>query len=396
MPNRNPRLWSYSLPVALALLAPFNILASLGMDIYLPVVPAMPAILGTTPATIQLTLTLYMIMLGVGQVVFGPLSDRWGRRPVLLGGALLFTGTSLALAATSTAGLFLALRVAQAAGASAMLVALFATVRDVYAGRPESAVVYSLLNAMLACVPAFGPIVGALIAENLGWRAIFVGLAAPAVIMLVWSFAGWHETRPRDEGMRGVSFAPMLRSLPFWAYTLAFGTAMGTFFVFFSTAPRVLIEKAGYSEFGFSLAFATVAFIMMATARFAAHFVERWGIAGSVMRGMATMLLGAFLLLAGALFLPPSFLSFILPMWLMAVGIVFTTSVTANGALEDFGDMAGTAVALHFCIQSLIVGLVGTAFVVALDGATAMPLIAYVTVMAVVTLLALMRLRRWS
>ena len=125
-----------------------------------------------------------------------------------------------------------------------MLVALFATVRDVYAGRPESAVVYSLLNAMLACVPAFGPIVGALIAENLGWRAIFVGLAAPAVVMLVWSLAGWHETRPRDEGMRGVSFAPMLRSLPFWAYTLAFGTAMGTFFVFFSTAPA-RIDREG-------------------------------------------------------------------------------------------------------------------------------------------------------
>ncbi|WP_415289365.1 MFS transporter [Brevundimonas sp. S1H14] len=127
------RLWTYSLPVALLLLAPFNILASLGMDIYLPVVPAMPGILGTSSEVVQLTLTLYMIMLGVGQVVFGPLSDRLGRRPVLILGAIIFVITSFALAGTSSAGLFVLLRLVQAIGASAMLVALFATIRDVYA-----------------------------------------------------------------------------------------------------------------------------------------------------------------------------------------------------------------------------------------------------------------------
>ncbi|MBL1512122.1 MFS transporter, partial [Vibrio parahaemolyticus] len=76
--------WAYTLPAALLLMAPFDILASLAMDIYLPVVPAMPGILNTTPAMIQLTLSLYMVMLGVGQVIFGPLSDRIGRRPILL------------------------------------------------------------------------------------------------------------------------------------------------------------------------------------------------------------------------------------------------------------------------------------------------------------------------
>lgn len=97
--------WLYAV-AALLLMAPFDILASLAMDIYLPVVPAMPGILNTTPAMIQLTLSLYMVMLGVGQVIFGPLSDRIGRRPILLAGATAFVIASLGAAWSSTAPYF--------------------------------------------------------------------------------------------------------------------------------------------------------------------------------------------------------------------------------------------------------------------------------------------------
>lgn len=77
MPTKN-HVWRYSLPAALLLMAPFDILASLAMDIYLPIVPAMPGILGTSPAVVQLTLSLYMVMLGLGQIVFGPVSTASG------------------------------------------------------------------------------------------------------------------------------------------------------------------------------------------------------------------------------------------------------------------------------------------------------------------------------
>ncbi|BBI48786.1 hypothetical protein HORIV_12070 [Vreelandella olivaria] len=236
MPTRKSRLWTYSLPVALVLLAPFNILASLGMDIYLPIVPAMPEILGTTSGVIQLTLTLYMIMLGVGQIIFGPLSDRFGRRPILIGGVLVFAATSLALAMTTSAWLFVLLRLVQATGAAAMLVAVFATVRDVYADTPDSAVIYSLMNAMLAFVPALGPIAGALIARYFGWEAIFLALCISVLIALPFILPKWHETRRTRRQACGASFGIVLRSPYFWIYTLAFGTAMGSFFVFFSTA----------------------------------------------------------------------------------------------------------------------------------------------------------------
>jgi DHA1 family florfenicol/chloramphenicol resistance protein-like MFS transporter len=89
------------------------------------------------------------------------------------------------------------------------------------------------------------------------------------------------------------SILPLFRSLAFWTYTLGFSVAMGTFFVYFSTAPRVLIDRAGYSELEFSFAFASAAVVMIITARFAKLFVARWGTAGSLLRGMLMLLLGA-------------------------------------------------------------------------------------------------------
>ncbi|GLS35983.1 chloramphenicol efflux MFS transporter [Mesorhizobium tianshanense] len=364
------------------LMAPFDVLASLAMDIYLPVVPAMPAIMGTSPPVIQLTLSLYMVMLGVGQVVFGPISIRIGRRPVLLAGAVLFAAASLGAASSSTAAPFVIFRLLQAVGASAALVATFATVRDVYADRPEGVVIYGLFSSMLAFVPAVGPVAGALITNNFGWRAIFIVLAALSVPAILNAAFRWHETRPAGQAVVRRSVLPIFASLQFWTYTLAFSAAMGTFFVFFSTAPRVLIDRAGYSELRFSIAFATVAAVMIVITRFAKAFVARWGIAGSVARGMALLLCGAVLLGLGQILGSPSFGSFILPMWVMAVGIVLTASVTANGALAGFDDIAGSAVAFYFCIQSLVVGTAGTLAVTVLNGDSAWPLIGYAAAMA--------------
>ena len=385
--------WAYALPSTLLLMAPFDVLASLAMDIYLPVVPAMPGVLDTTPLVIQLTLSLYMVMLGVGQVVFGPLSDRVGRRPILLCGAGLFIAASVGMASVSTATLFVTFRVLQATGASAMLVATFATIRDIYAERPEGAVLYGLFGSILAFVPALGPIAGASIAGIFGWRAIFVALAAMAALAVVNAGLKWPETRPMDQAKSRRSILPIFLSPAFWVYTTAFGAAMGTFFVFFSTAPRVLIGPAGYSQIGFSLAFASVAAVMIATTRFTKAFVSRWGVAGCVARGMALLLFGAMLLGLGQLFGTPFFATFILPMWGMAVGIVLTVSVTANGALSQFDDIAGAAVAFHFCIQSLIVSAVGTICIAVLDGHTAWPLVVYSATMAVLVWLGLLLLR---
>lgn len=380
--------WAYSLPVAIVLMAPFDLLASLAMDIYLPVVPLMPKELGTSPEIIQLTLSLYLLGLGLGQIVFGPLSDRVGRRPVLLGGAFAFAIASAGLAISNTAAPFVALRIVQALGASAALVATFATVRDVYAESAESVTIYGLFSSILAFVPALAPILGSLVAGLGGWRTIFWLLSIISLPPLIHAVFRWHETLP-EQAKTSTSHGQILKCLPFWFYTAAFGTAMGTFFVFFSTAPRILIGRAGYSEVGFSLAFASAALVMVLTARFAGQFSARWGIDGSIARGMMLMIAGALSLALTSTILPPGFVSIILPMWVMAIGIVLTVSVTPNGALAPFDHRAGLAVAVYFAGQSVMVAVLGTAAVIFFGGDSALPLIVFASVMPAGILTAL-------
>lgn len=385
-----PVQWHFTLGAALFLMAPFDLLASMGMDIYLPVVPHMTEALQTNPAMVQLTLSLYMALLGTGQLIFGPLSDKVGRRPVLLGGALLFSAASTGLALTGSANLFLALRLLQAAGAAAMLVATFATVRDVYAERPESAVIYSLFGSMLAFVPALAPLLGSLLDIQFGWRSIFWLLAACGALACIHAAIRWPETRPirhHDGEQKSWSkLQSILTNRPFWTYTTGFSTAMGAFFVYFSTSPRLLMDKLGLSSVTFSLCFASVAIVMVIFARFAGNYTKWWGLRGTLRRGILLIMTGGILLFFAGWVAELNLIVFILIMWIVAAGIALTCSVTANGALKAFGDYAGMATAIYYCIESLVVSIGGTIAVLLLGGDTVLPLVAYCIISALLTL----------
>jgi DHA1 family florfenicol/chloramphenicol resistance protein-like MFS transporter len=374
---RNRNSWSFSLTAALLLMCPFDLIASLGMDMYLPAIPDMPGLLGTTASRIQLTLSTYMLVIGAGQLIFGPLSDRYGRRPVLLGGSALFTLSSLGLAWTREVWLFLLLRLVEGAGGAAMLVATFATVRDVYADRKEGSVIYGLMGAMLAFVPALGPLLGAVLYAQGSLGAVFSTLAVLAGIAGLRALVSWPETRPADS--HAVDFARIggvLRHRELWSYTLANAVGMGTFFVYFSITPAILVFRHGYSPLEFSLMFATVALVLIATSRFVGRVVEQRGRHTCLGYGMAFLLAGAVLLLLSET-LQRSAIGFMFPIWIMGIGIATTVAVAANGALAPFPKIAGTATALFYCVSSLTLVSAGTLAVVLFPPQSAWPLVTY-------------------
>ncbi len=392
--NHNQRSWGFSLSAALLLMCPFDLIAALGMDMYLPAIPDMPGLLGTTPKYIQLTLSGYLLLLGAGQLVFGPLSDRVGRRPVLLGGAAGYTLASLGLAWTRSFLPFVLLRIVESASGAAMVVATFATVRDVYATRKEGSSIYATMSAILVFVPALGPFLGATLYEADGVRAIFLTLAVLPALAGLRALMLWPETRPPEsKSVRFEHLGIVLRHRAFWTYTLGYGVAMGSFFVYFSIAPGVIIQRHGYSPLGFSAIFGTVALVLILTSRFAARLVERYGERGCLARGMALIMLGA-VLLVGRETMIDHVVGFMLPAWIIAVGIAMTVSVSANGALASFSEIAGTSTALYYCTSSIFLVGTGTIAVVLLPAATAWPLVAYAGLGAVLVLALLSRHRQ--
>ncbi|CAB3848472.1 MULTISPECIES: multidrug effflux MFS transporter [Achromobacter] len=341
--------WLIGLLMGLVTLTP------MGIDIYLPSLPVMAQDYGQPVTALQASITLFIFAVGVGQILIGPLADRYGRRPVALGGALAYLlGSALGAAATSL-DVFYAARVIQGLGACSASLVAFAAVRDCFSPA-VGARVYSYLNGALCTVPALAPMVGGALAVHAGWRSTFVFMVLFALTLAGFLAIRFEETRaapPRQQGplysLR--RYAPIAASGRF-LYFAAFGMAgMAMILVFVSAAPVVLVQQLGYSELGFSAWFGGNAAINIGAFFLAPAFIARYGRHTMVRVGMAALLAAAAMHLAAWLWLPLSAWIFMLPVAVLTVGFSLALGSGLSLALEPFAERAGTAAAVYGLFQ---------------------------------------------
>ncbi|WP_435878755.1 multidrug effflux MFS transporter [Streptomyces klenkii] len=235
-------------------------LPPLSMDMYLPALPEVTGALRSPAATVQLTLTACLMGMALGQLVVGPMSDKWGRRRPLLAGMVVYVLATAACALAPTAGLLIGCRLVQGLAGAAGIVIARAVVRDLYDG-VAMARFFSTLMLISGVAPVVAPLIGGQILRLTDWRGVFVVLTAVGVLLTlaVWRFL--HETLPpekRQAGGLGAALRAMgslLADRVFTGYMLAGGFAFAALFAYISASPFVIQDIYGASPQTFSLLF---------------------------------------------------------------------------------------------------------------------------------------------
>jgi DHA1 family bicyclomycin/chloramphenicol resistance-like MFS transporter len=331
-------------------------IGALSIDMTLPSLPATAVALGTSPATVQLTVTLFLAAFAVAQLVHGPLSDRIGRRRVLLGGLLVYLAGGLACWAAPSAPLLIAGRLLQALGAGSGPVVGRAMIRDLYEPA-EAARVLGYMGTAMALTPILAPIVGGVVHVALGWRAVYLTLAAFGALFLALAALLVPETNRRRDpdalhpGHLATNAADLLRDPAFLGYTLVVALMFGGQFAFISGSAFVLIEVLRMPPAIYGLCFGLVAFGIMTGSFLAARYAPRVGIdrliAAATRLGAAAGALMATLAWAGVWTVP----AVIGPMYVFAVGVGIVLPTAIAGAIGPFPRTAGLASAVLGFLQ---------------------------------------------
>ncbi|NKC32992.1 multidrug effflux MFS transporter [Falsiroseomonas selenitidurans] len=359
-PALRPPIW---LLVAMIAIGPFT------MQVLVPSLPAMGRDLGASTAMVQLTVTLYLLGVGAGQLVYGPLSDRFGRRPLLMGGLALYALASLAAALAGGIGALVAARVAQAVGACAGVVLTRAVIRDVWP-RDQAASVLGYVTMGMTIAPMLAPILGSVLEQAFGWRTSMWACLAFGLPLALVAWLRLPETLAVPQSLPGLSAIwGAYRSLwavpAFRAYTALTACATGIFFAFLGGAPYVVVQGMGYSPVQFAFAFAAISVFFAGGNWLAGRLSARLGILRMLVVGTSVTTLGAVGAAIAMAAFPPHILVFFVPMAAVAVGNGMTQPNAIAGALSAKPQLAGTASALVGALQmgfgallTFVVGLV--------------------------------------
>jgi DHA1 family bicyclomycin/chloramphenicol resistance-like MFS transporter len=381
-------------PETLAMTTVLALLTALGplsTDMYLPSLPAIAGDLGTSTAGAQLTLSAFLIGFAVGQFLYGPVSDRVGRRPVLLFGLGLFVLASLACTLAPTVEALVTARFVQALGASGPIVLARAIVRDLYEG-PRAGRELSRMGSIMGLVPALAPILGGLLHEAFGWRSTFAVCMAFGTVMAALVALRMPETVP-SRSTEPLSFLAILRGFralldhPAYRTYVAFSSlAYGGLFAFISGSSFVLQGAYGLAELPYAFSFGFVVLGYIAGTTLAPRLVSRRGLDGTIGIGVAALAAGGVLMLALVAAGVPSSLAVTGPMALYGLGVGLTMPQSMASAMGPFPDRAGAASSLLGLCQMSFAAVLGIALGQALERAAALPLPIAIAIVGVAAL----------
>ena len=343
-----PRPESRIITVIVTALVAFGAIST---DLYLPSVPAIGRQFEASAGSVPLTLSVFLVGFAVSQLVYGPLSDRFGRRPVLLAGLALYLAASLACAMADSLTFLIVARFCQAVGACAGVVLGRAIVRDLHEPA-QAAKVLSYIATAMALAPALGPILGGYVEAWFGWRANFLILAAFGGLTWLACIALLPETnrRPNPEATRLSRSLAIYRELAahplYRGYVLVCSFAYAGIFAFISGSSFLLIDVLGLPPERFGLCFAAVVAGYMIGAFASGRLTLRLGLERLVAVGAMIALVAGLLAAGLTLLAEPTVIGLIGPVFLFLVGAGLMLPNAMAGAMGPFPDRAGAASAL--------------------------------------------------
>lgn len=275
----------------LVLLVALSATGPVALNIFVPAIPQLTTRFNTDAATVQLTLSLFLLSLASGQLLLGPLSDRFGRRPVVLGGIALACIASFAAMAAPSIEWLIAARVAQALGAGTGIVISRAIVRDLY-DRDRAAAMLGLVTSAMVIAPMVAPMIGGLLDTVFGWESIFLAVSIVTLIVLIWSAAALPETNPlRISGADSSAVSwrewrALLTNRRFYRYALTstFGTA--PYYVLIGGAPHVVVNIIGATSAEYGVWFTLSSLGYMIGNFIASRLSTRYGVHTMIKAGI--------------------------------------------------------------------------------------------------------------
>src|ERR1700686_4770764 len=344
-----PRPETGSTVTQVAVLAALAATGTLATNILLPSLPAMAASLNVSSAAVTSAITIFLAVFAVGQLVVGPISDRYGRRwPVLAGFMVFLLGSIWCGLAKDLPGLLTG-RVIQGAGASATSVLSRAIARDLFTGAALARAMALIMIAM-AAAPGFSPLLGGALDHYFGWRSefAFVGLfAALGAIAYGLVLGETHRSTriPLDPLAIARTYFALSTDRRFLIPAATVSLIMGGLFAMFSAAPRILIEGLHFTPIELGLFFAGTVLIVFAAGMLATRLGPRFGLDRSIRGGLVAAAAGGIAILAVSIF-DPGFLPFLGSMCVFLLGMGIVNPLGTAQALSPFGEKAGAASAL--------------------------------------------------